>query len=297
MTIGLLLAAACLSIALYLGGIASTLRLGDSANKGFLLIPDLPTPLYIVMALVVLISVSITLLHTFLRRREPPELKAQRRSEPVRPRWHALVALLLMTLAVVYFLRWGGPWQDWLQRWRSELSALQAAWTSNTQELFQQVNSPVAGYALFGIVVVIYGGIALLGLWALLDTETSPRGPDETATQPSRQVQRAVAAGLRALQQHDDPREAIIACYARLEHLLEDHGVAADQTLTPQEYMGAALRGIDLPLDAFARLVELFELARYSLHPLDETAKQRAMAHLQTIQSHLAWEAALATRS
>jgi hypothetical protein len=61
--------------------------------------------------------------------------------------------------------------------------------------------------------------------------------------------------------------------------------------------MGTALRGLDLPIDAFAGLVQLFELARYSLHPLDETARQTAMAHLETIQSHLEWEAALATRA
>jgi hypothetical protein len=250
------------------------------------------------MALVVLISVSITLLHTFLRRRKkPPDHNGQKQSEPVRSRWHGLMVLLLMTLAAVWFMRWGGPWHNWLQQWRHELSALQASWSSGTQELFQQVHSPIAGYALFGVVMVIYGGIALLGLWALLDTPAYPAGSDDTPSQPSRRVRQAVAAGLRALQQHDDPREAIIACYARLEHLLEDHGVLADQTLTPQEYMSTALRGIDLPLDALAGLVELFELARYSLHPLDETAKRDAMAHLQTIQSYLEGEAALATRT
>jgi hypothetical protein len=103
------------------------------------------------------------------------------------------------------------------------------------------------------------------------------------------------------LQQHDDPRLAIIACYARLEHLLEDHGVPADTTLTPQEYMGAALQGLDVtsePLaEALANLVQLFELARYSLHPLDDEAKQAAATYLETIKSHLEWEAALATRT
>ena len=41
------------------------------------------------------------------------------------------------------------------------------------------------------------------------------------------------------------PRLAIIACYARLEYLLEDHGVPAYHHLTPQEYMGTAVRGLD----------------------------------------------------
>jgi hypothetical protein len=92
---------------------------------------------------------------------------------------------------------------------------------------------------------------------------------------------------LQELRLHTDPRQAIIACYARLEHLLEGHGVPAYGHLTPQEYMGAALRDLDLPPDAFAGLVELFELARYSLHPLDDGARARAIAYLERLKAHL----------
>jgi Domain of unknown function (DUF4129) len=102
-----------------------------------------------------------------------------------------------------------------------------------------------------------------------------------------RQVRRAMQAGLRELREHADPRLAIIACYARLEYLLEDHGVPAYHHLTPQEYMGTALRGLDLPLDAFAALIRLFELARYSLHPLDDTARAAAINHLEQLTAHL----------
>jgi len=102
-----------------------------------------------------------------------------------------------------------------------------------------------------------------------------------------RQVRRAVAASLQELRTHTDPHQAIIACYARLEHLLEDHGVPAYGHLTPQEYMGAALQDLDLPTDAFAGLVGLFELARYSLHPLDDRARDRAIAHLEQLKAHL----------
>jgi Domain of unknown function (DUF4129) len=94
-------------------------------------------------------------------------------------------------------------------------------------------------------------------------------------------------AGLRELHEHTDPRQAIIACYARLEYLLEDHGVPAYHHLTPQEYMGAALRGLDLPHDAFAGLIRLFELARYSLHPLDDAARAAARTHLEQLTAHV----------
>jgi hypothetical protein len=103
-------------------------------------------------------------------------------------------------------------------------------------------------------------------------------------------------AGLRELHEHTDPRQAIIACYARLEYLLEDHGMPAYHHLTPQEYMGAALRGLDLPHDAFAGLIRLFELARYSLHPLDDAARAAARAHLERLTAHVEGETVHAAR-
>jgi hypothetical protein len=47
------------------------------------------------------------------------------------------------------------------------------------------------------------------------------------------------------------------------------------------------LQDLDLPTNAFAGLVGLFELARYSLHPLDDTARRAAMTYLEQLQAHL----------
>ncbi len=166
---------------------------------------------------------------------------------------------------------------------------------TGTQSLLRQVDSPITGYALFVTVLVIYGGLAVLALWVLYDGQQSAIPDSESENPRSKRVRRAVTAGRRELQQHTDPRQSIIACYARLEHLLEDYGVPTYDHLTAQEYMGAAMQGVDIPLDAFASLVGLFEQARYSLHPLDNAAREQAINHLQTIKSHLEWRAALAT--
>lgn len=305
MTIGVVLGAACLGLGLYLSGLAATLQLGDAASKGFLLIPALPTPLYITMAVVVLACVSITLLNSFLRRRQPSEPENRRQPEATPAPWYAplipITSITLIAVAMMWLLRRGSPLQAWLQRWRQELQGLRDAFKTAPENWIEQFQSPVAGYALFIAVIVIYGGLALLGLWLLFDRQGRLAAAPDVEPPQARRLRRAVTAGLHALQQHDDPRLAIIACYARLEHLLEDHGVPADTTLTPQEYMGAALQGLDVtsePLaEALANLVQLFELARYSLHPLDDEAKQAAATYLETIKSHLEWEAALATRT
>jgi hypothetical protein len=158
---------------------------------------------------------------------------------------------------------------------------------SGTRPVVDQVSSPVAGYTLFVIVIAIYGSIGLIALWVLLEDRGHARDSTSAQDPQVRRVRQAMTAGLRELRAHTEPRQAIIACYARMEHLLEDHGVPALRHLTPQEYMGTALRGLDLPLDACAGLIQLFELARYSIHPLDDSARTTAIAHLERLTAHL----------
>jgi hypothetical protein len=292
MTKGLLLAATCLGAVLYLRGLASTLRLGDANIRGVLLLPSLPTSLYIIMALVAAAGVGLTLLAGIRqRRRRPDESQIRKHAEPVKTPWQVLLSMItsgaLLLVGLIWLMRHSAQLRQWLLQWRAGLKAAPGLLAGGSQSWFHQVESPTAGYALFIVVLVIYGGLALLALWVLFGRhDRAPSGREEEPPY-IRRVRRAFTAGLRELHQQTNPRQAIIACYARLEHLLEDHGVPAHRHLTPQEYMGVALQGLDLPLDAFAGLVHLFEQARYSLHPLDERARAQAMKHLETLKTHL----------
>jgi hypothetical protein len=298
--IGILLGATLLAVLLYLSGLAATLQFGDAGVRGFLLVPALSTPLYMTMLLVVLTGVGLTLLVSILqRRRGPRSPEPPHESEAPKPFWQSMLTMLawlaLVGLGLNWLIRHGPEVQEFLERIRTEVGAMREMLGSGTQPLVDQVSSPTAGYALFVTVVVIYGGIGLVALWALFED----RGYAHLSTPDDphvRQVRRAMQAGLRELREHADPRQAIIACYARLEYLLEDHGLPAYRHLTPQEYMGVALRGLDLPLDAFAGLIQLFELARYSLHPLDDAARAAATSHLERLTAHLEGGAAHAVR-
>ena len=287
---GLLLGAALLGAMLYLSGLAATLQLGDADLPGMLLVPALPTPLYIVMAVVVVLGVGCTLLASFRQHRR--RCLATRNGNP-RPlkapgkRWSVPWGCSpWCSWGLVWLMRHGAEVSQFLERLRLQMSMAQEL-LAGTHSLVQQVQSPATGYAMFTMVVLVYGGLGLLGLWILYEGWGKARFQGATDDPRPRQVQRAVAAGLQELRTHTDPRQAIIACYARLEHLLTDYGVPAYEHLTPQEYMGTALQDLDLPTDAFAGLVGLFELARYSLHPLDDTARRTAMAYLEQLQTHL----------
>jgi len=266
------------------------LQLGDADLPGVLLVPALPTPLYIVMAIVVVLGIGCTLLASFRQHRRRLSRDLERESEVVRTPWQALLSTLgtltLVLLGLVWLMCHGAEVSQVLEHLRRQMSTAREL-LAGAPSLVQQVHSPATGYAMFTAVVLVYGGLGLLGLYLLYEGWGKVRFQGIADDPRPRQVQRAVAAGLQELRTHTDPRQAIIACYARLEHLLTDYGVPAYAHLTPHEYMGTALHDLDLPTDAFAGLVELFELARYSLHPLDDTARRTAMAYLEQLQAHL----------
>jgi uncharacterized protein DUF4129 len=300
--IGLLLGAMILAILLYLSGLAVTLQFGDAGVRGFLLVPALSTPLYIIMLLVVLAGVGLSLLVSILQRRRGPRLPERRRQpEAPKPFWQSAITMFawiaLVGVSLNWLIRRGSQVEAFLARIRAEMGALRESLGAGTQPIVDQVSSSTAGYTLFVIVVVIYGGIALVALWVLFEGRGYAPGVAPRDEAQVRQVRRAMQAGLRELRQHADPRQAIIACYARLEYVLEDHGMPAYEHLTPQEYMGVALRGLDLPLDAFTGLIRLFELARYSLHPLDDRARAAATSHLERLTTHLEGRAVRVVRS
>ena len=289
---GLLLGAMFLAVLLYLSGLAATVQFGDAGVRGFLLVPALSTPLYVIMLLIVLAGVGLSLLVSILQRhRGPRSPERPREPEAPKPFWQSAITMLawiaLVGVGLNWLIRRGPQVQEFLARLRAEVGAIRESLGAGTQPMVDQVSSSTAGYTLFVMVVVIYGGLALVALWVLFEERSYAPGSAPREDPHVLQVRRAMQAGLRELRQHADPRQAIIACYARLEYLLEDHGVPAYEHLTPQEYMGVALRGLDLPLDAFSGLIRLFELARYSLHPLDDVARAAATSHLERLTAHL----------
>jgi len=94
----------------------------------------------------------------------------------------------------------------------------------------------------------------------------------------------ALAAGAAALGRGQDPRAAIISCYAAMERSLAAAGsvpVAAD---TPAEVLArAASRGL-VRSAAAGTLTSLFREARYSDHPLREADRASATAALTRLR-------------
>jgi spore germination protein GerM len=85
-----------------------------------------------------------------------------------------------------------------------------------------------------------------------------------------------------------EPREAIIACYAAMEHELENSpDVVPRESDTPTEVLARAVEHRALRADSATELVELFEEARFSPHVMTEQHREAAVRVLRLVLAEL----------
>ncbi len=84
-----------------------------------------------------------------------------------------------------------------------------------------------------------------------------------------------------------DVRGAILAAYKEMEALMREHGVKVQDYYTPREFREFALENLKISQEPVDTLTELFELARYSRHEMNEEHRNRAIGALEVIRNEL----------
>ena len=140
--------------------------------------------------------------------------------------------------------------------------------------------------ALLGLVAGL-GGVGLL-LWLLLGDRFL--GVWEALSSHGRaapQLIEVVEESLQSLRQDADARRAIIRCYRRFEQVLAGLGSPRAPWETPAEFMRKALRRQSAPGKAVRDLTELFEVSRFSHHPVGTGERDTAVSSLIEIKAAL----------
>jgi hypothetical protein len=138
----------------------------------------------------------------------------------------------------------------------------------------------------FGSLAVVAGLGALgLAVWLALGDRPTPDDEEAGSGMAAAPLQAAVEESLDELRAEDDPRRAIVRCYARFERVAADSGLERRPWLTPTEFMREVLARLSLPRTAVPTLTGLFELARFSQHPLGASERDRAVDALHAIRS------------
>jgi hypothetical protein len=110
--------------------------------------------------------------------------------------------------------------------------------------------------------------------------------PPGAGTEDDAEVaRRAVDEALASLRDPPtDPRSAVIAAYARMEHVLAERDLGRRKPEAPREYLARVLREQGMPERSLTTVTALFEEARFSLHPIPRSAPRRALSALEEAQ-------------
>ena len=100
-------------------------------------------------------------------------------------------------------------------------------------------------------------------------------------------VRRAVEAALEPLRDPADPRSAVIAAYARMEKVLAERELGRRRPEAPREYLARVLSEGGMPERSLTTLTEMFEEARFSRHPIPQSAPGHARGELENARAAL----------
>jgi hypothetical protein len=135
--------------------------------------------------------------------------------------------------------------------------------------------------------LALLAGLGSLGfaLWLGLAGRLLPP-PGAAEDQPARLAQ-AVEESLDDLRREPDARAAILKIYRHFERALAGAAVPRRPWQTPTEFMRAVLSRLPLPPSAVRSLTGLFEIARFSRHPVGEAERDSAWRSLTEIRATL----------
>ncbi|HEU0215109.1 MAG TPA: DUF4129 domain-containing protein, partial [Stellaceae bacterium] len=145
--------------------------------------------------------------------------------------------------------------------------------------------SPVTGGLIGAVAVLIGVGSLAFVLW-LRFGDWLPRLPGDFAPVHA-PLAEAVEISLDDLRREPDARLAIIRIYQNFERALAVASFPRRRWETPIEFMRAALGRLPLPAAAAHSLTGLFEIARFSRHPVGGAERERAWQSLIEIRDVL----------
>jgi hypothetical protein len=223
------------------------------------------------------------------RRARKPEEEPE--AEPLRlPWWRQALTQVFLTLPLLLLVAvlWldGGRIASALLAWGQAWSHVLGAPSSGAAES-PVIALPALGWT-FGLLALAVALLTLAVALLLLlgDRLVAWRARRETGGTAQPFVE-AVDESLDDLADEPDPRVAIIRCYRRFEQAAARAQVRRAPWQTAEEFMRDAQQRLPLPDLAVERVTRLFEVARFSHHPVGSVERDLARACLEEIRTAL----------
>jgi hypothetical protein len=143
----------------------------------------------------------------------------------------------------------------------------------------------------FGRALYRLAGLRLrgsLGGRGTTDYDSGEESRDDAETALRQRVSDELTALSADLDTSADPREAVIACYVRMERAFAGAGAARLPNESPLELLARVLDELAVPEADVRRLTDLFTEARFSRHPVTDAMRVSARRSLDAVARALA---------
>jgi hypothetical protein len=263
---------------------------GPAGDPGAKVVIRLPDAVWVVV--LGLLALSTIILFSVQRRRRPTEetLAPAQRLSPWAAALVSLLPLLLVVLAWYLVWRyWSGPDGQPIEKAFAAIAGLLDLLTLPQKpptsipslELAIAALLLLLALAVFSVMVLVAMADRLEKWWTQREGADRPPAVPETLA--------LIQADLRA---EPDARIAIIRAYGRFERALMAARAPRAVWQTPAEFMRTTLARLPVPAAPVRRLTALFEVARFSTHPLGAEARDAACDSLDEIGTALEEDAA-----
>jgi len=131
-----------------------------------------------------------------------------------------------------------------------------------------------SGIAALLLVFVIVGAVLLRSRHRLIRITTG--FADQSTELLDEDLASAIDEAIHQLQSATEPRMAVLAAYASLERALAERGRPRHPAETPTEHLARVLAAFPMVASPAVRLGRLYEVARFSDHPITNNDRNRA---------------------
>lgn len=262
---------------------------GDPGAKVVIRLPDA-----VKVIVLGLLALSVIILFSLQRRRRAEEDPVPSRAVQRLPPWAAallsVLPLLLVVLACYFVWRyWSGPDGQPIEQAFAALAGLLDlfALPQKPPTSIPSLELAIAALLLL-LALAVFAVMVLVALADLLEKWWAQR---EAGARPPAAVPEPLALIQADLRAEPDARIAIIRAYGRFERALAAARAPRAAWQTPAEFMQTTLARLPVPAAPVRRLTALFEVARFSTHPLGAEAREAACDSLDEIGTALEEEA------
>ena len=228
---------------------------------------------------VIAVPLSIAL---YRRRWRAARAEVREQAEGPMPWWLRLLGLAVVLAFVGGQAIVAGTFLDELRKGRGEPGAtLAPSEVLDPGTLGDGSRDPTA----LIIATVLLVAIALLAVAVAVRWRTLDRATGLADVERRQATQEALEISLDALRSEPDPRRAVIAAYAGMERSLAKAGFGRVHSEAPLEYLRRVLDVSGLADDHLRTITLLFQHARFSEHPVQESMRARAIDALGSLRA------------